>query len=266
MNDAGSMGSAIYSGWIRHRRHRPHPHRFAYRMRLLYLDLSELERVFAHRWFWSIGKANLGEFRRSDYLGDPAQPLDRAVRDCVEQEIGRRPIGPIRLLTQARMFGHCFNPVSFYYCFLADGDTLDCIVAEITNTPWKERHRYVLPVETAERHRSALAWQFPKAFHVSPFLPMRRRYAWRFQTPGTWLRIHMDVRAEDGNDFDATLVLERQPLDGSSLARCLWRHPFATLRVVLAIHWQAFLIWLARNPVYDHPRHSIPDHRKEHGG
>ena len=248
--------SALYVGRVRHRRHHPHAHRFRYRMCLLYLDLTEIDRVFARRWFWSVGRRNLGEFRRSDYLGDPALPLDEAVRRCVDDALGRRPLGPIRVLTHARMFGYCFNPVTFYYCFEPDGLTLDCIVAEITNTPWKERHRYVLPCEAAESRRSALSWEFDKAFHVSPFLPMQRRYAWRLQPPGNELRIHMDVLGAEAKEFDATLVLERRPLDGRGLARCLWHYPFMTLRIVLAIHWQAFLIWLARNPVYDHPRHS----------
>lgn len=248
------LASAIYAGWVRHRRHHPHPHAFRYRLYLLYLDLAELDRVFARRWLWSVGRRNAVEFRRSDYLGDPALPLDEAVRRRVEQVRGRRPTGPIRLLAHLRTFGHCFNPVAFYYCFAPDGATLDCIVAEITNTPWQERHSYVLDADSAARHGSALHWDFEKAFHVSPFLPMQRAYHWAFQPPGEVLRVHMDVDRAEGRDFDATLVLQRRPLDGPHLARCLLRHPLMTLRVVLAIHWQALLIWLARNPVYDHPR------------
>lgn len=249
------LSSAVYTGWVRHRRHRPHPHAFRYRLYLIYLDLGELDRVFAGRRFWSVNRRNLGEFRRSDYLGDAAVPLDEAVRRRVEEALGRQPEGPIRLLTHLRTFGHCFNPVSFYYCYRPDGMTLDCVVAEITNTPWKERHSYVLDAATAQRHGSALGWGFPKQFHVSPFLPMQRDYAWRLQPPGEQLRIHMDVGTAGTRDFDATLVLDRRPLDGPTLARCLLRYPLMTFKVVLAIHWQAFLIWRARNPVYDHPRH-----------
>lgn len=251
---SSALASAVYTGWVRHRRHRPHPHAFRYRLYLLYLDLGELDRVFARRWFWSVGRRNLVQFRRADYLGDPALPLDEAVRRRAAEVMGRRPEGPIRLLAHLRTLGHCFNPVSFYYCFRPDGETLDCIVAEITNTPWRERHSYVLDGEAAQRHGSALAWEFPKAFHVSPFLPMQRDYRWRLQPPAAELRVHMDVEQAGTREFDATLVLQRRTLDGASLARCLVRYPLMTLRVVLAIHWQAFLIWLARNPVYDHPR------------
>src|SRR5262249_18021264 len=156
------------------------------------------------------GRRNVAEFRRSDYLGDPAVPLADAVRERVREETGQMPAGPIRLLTHLRYFGHCFNPVSFYYCYAADGVTLEHIVAEITNTPWRERHSYVLAVEAALRHGRALTWDFRKAFHVSPFLPLQRHYAWRFTVPGETLHAHMDVLNDAVRELDATLVLQRR--------------------------------------------------------
>ncbi len=250
---AAPLRSAVYRGWVRHRRHRPHAHAFRYRIFMLLLDLDELDRVFEGRWLWSVGRRNLAQFRRSDYLGDPAVPLDVAVRDRVEALGGARPTGPIRLLTHLRYFGHCFNPVSFYYGYADDGEQLQWILAEITNTPWKERHAYLLPVAEAEAHGNALGWRFDKAFHVSPFVPMQRGYAWRFQPPDAALRVHMDVLDGDAIELDSTLVLERRELSGWTLASSLIAYPWMTLRVVLAIHWQAFLIWCRRNPVYDHP-------------
>lgn len=253
---SNDFASAIYQGTVRHRRHQPHAHAFRYPIAFLYLDLDELEAVTALSPWWSWQRRNLAEFRRSDYHGDPGKPLADAVRDTVAERCGRRPVGPIRLLTHARYFGHCFNPVSFYYCYAEDGTTLEAIVAEITNTPWKERHAYVLPVRDAGVHGSALAFAFDKRFHVSPFLPMDRHYDWRFQVPGQQLRVHMDVNRGDSRDFDATLVLEREPMSRAALHRLLWRYPLMTLRVVAAIHWQAFIIWCKRNPVYDHPAKS----------
>jgi uncharacterized protein len=259
---SAAASSCIYEGWVRHRRHAPHAHAFRYRMYFLFLDLAELDRVFARRWLWSVNRRNVAEFRRSDYLGDPSVPLDAAVRARIRQVSGRAPTGPIRLLTHLRTCGHCFNPVSLYYCYADDGVTLDTIVAEITNTPWKERHSYVLPVAGAERHGAALRWDFRKAFHVSPFMPMQRDYAWRFTAPDAALRVHMDVLDGAMRDFDATLVLERRPLTGMNLARALLRFPALTLRVVAAIHWQAFLIFLRRNPVYSHPNSHPNSHPK----
>jgi len=248
------LQSAIYEGWVRHRRYTPHAHAFRYRVCMLYLDLNEIDEVFRGRRLWAVGRRNLAEFRRSDYLGDAAMPLADAVRERVRAETDRAPAGPIRLLTHLRYFGHCFNPVSFYYCYQTDGTTLDTIVAEITNTPWKERHSYVLPISSAERHASAHAWALRKAFHVSPFLPMDRDYAWRFTEPGSSLHVHMDVLRESTREFDATLALDRRELNAANLARVLLRYPAMTLRVVAAIHWQALRLWLRRNPVYDHPQ------------
>lgn len=254
---SAALASAVYEGGVRHRRHAPRTHAFRYRMAQLYLDLDELDRVFDGRPLWSVDRRNVAEFRRSDYLGDPAVPLAEAVRDRAASVLGRRPEGPVRLLTHPRYFGYVFNPVSFYYCHAADGTTLDCIVAEITNTPWKERHAYVLPADAAERRGRALGWAFAKRFHVSPFMAMARDYAWRFTVPGDDLHVHMDVLRGGEREFDATLHLRRRPLDAASLRRLLWRHPLMTAQVIGAIHWQALRLWLKRTPVHDHPSRAL---------
>ena len=139
-----AMESAVYVGQVRHRRFQPRAHAFRYGLFMLYLDLAELDQAFAGRWFWSIERPNLAWFRRADYLGDPALPLDTAVREAVAAQTGRRPAGPIRMLTHLRYYGYGFNPVTFYYCFDATGHRVESIIAEITNTPWNERHAYVL--------------------------------------------------------------------------------------------------------------------------
>ena len=74
------LASAIYEGWVRHRRHAPRAHAFRYRMAMLYLDLAELPALFAGRWLWSSDRRNVAEFRRGDYLGPAELPLDEAVR------------------------------------------------------------------------------------------------------------------------------------------------------------------------------------------
>lgn len=252
------MNSAIYEGRVRHRRYTVAANAFEYRMFQPFLDLAELDQVFDRRWLWSVGRRNLAEFRRSDYFGDAALPLDVAVRQRVEAELGRPAPGPIRLLAHLRYFGYVQNPVAFYYGYREDGETLDWILAEITNTPWAQRHAYLLPVERAQARGRALHFGFEKAFHVSPFLPMDRRYHWAFTPPDTDLHVHMEVMAGASREFDATLTLQRRPLQGNTLASCLARYPCMTASVIAAIYWQALRLTLKRVPFHPHPN---PDAR-----
>jgi DUF1365 family protein len=247
------MNSCLYFGSLDHRRHAPRPHAFRYRLFMAYLDLAELDQVFRDRWLWSARRPALAWFKRADYLGDPARPLDEVVRERVARETGARPAGPVRLLTHLRMFGTCFNPVSFYYCFDARSERVEAVVAEITNTPWNERHVYVLPASASLGAGTTLRYRFAKRFHVSPFMPMELEYDWRFSSPGERLAVHMRNWRAGERIFDATLALERRSITGATLARALAGYPFMTARVLGAIYWQALRLWSLRVPFHAHP-------------
>jgi DUF1365 family protein len=241
------LRSAIYEGKLTHTRRGPARHAFGYRLHMLYLDLDEID---ARLPVSILRRGRFGwlAFCRADYLGEPDTPLKTAVLNLVDARLGTRPSGPVRLLTQVRCLGYVFNPVSFYYCFAADGKTLEAIVAEITNTPWQERHAYVLPAANGEVRAA-----FPKAFHVSPFFEMAQRYRWLLTEPSDRLTVTM-VNSEGGVDvFSATLAMTRRPLTPAALVSVALRQPFMAWRVHLGIYLQAFRLWRKGTPYVQHP-------------
>lgn len=249
------MHSCIYEGTVRHRRFSPVAHSFRYPLYLMYLDLSELDEVFCGRWLWSTTRPSLAWFRREDHLGDPAVPLDSAVRDLVSSRTGSRPSGPIRLLTNLRYYGFVINPVSFYFCYDADDRHLETIVAEVTNTPWGERHCYLLNESNSLEYHKPKVHRFghDKEFHVSPFMDMDMQYRWHITDPRERLVVHIDNFDKSGKRFDANMVLRRREITGRELGRVLVRYPFMTAKVAAGICWQAFKLWRKGVPFFSHP-------------
>lgn len=240
--------SGIYEGAIRHRRFAPE-HEFCHRLALAYVDLDELPELLGGRLV--ARRPGPLRFRRRDYFGEDRAPLDRAVRDEVTAWTGTRPTGPIRVLTQLRSFGHCFNPVSFYYCFEDSGERLVAVLAEITNTPWNERHAYVL---ANGEDSEVIEAEFDKALHVSPFMGMDHRYVARAAAPRETLSVHIESHRAGARVFDATLALRRRELTRRSAASMNARYPLATVRVLGLIYGHAIGLKLAGVPVHRHPQ------------
>ena len=246
--------SCIYEGTVRHRRAAP-ASEFEHRLSLAYIDLDELPALAGGRLV-SPGFGPL-RFRRRDYFGDPGTPLAEAIRELVEARIGDRPAGPIRLLAQLRSFGVCFTPVSFFYCFDARGERLEALVAEVTNTPWGERHAYVMPRAEDDDDvvpTRVLSSEFDKRLHVSPFMGMDHRYACRAGLPGETLAVHIESAHGGAHAFDATLRLRRRPLTPRELTRQSLRYPLASVRVLALIYLDALRLRLAGAPVFRHPQ------------
>ena len=247
--------SCIYEGTIRHRRYRPRPNRFTYRIFFMFLDLAELPRLFDGHPLWSYQRFNLAYFRRRDYFGDPSASVEASVRDLVRQRTGIRPDGPIRMLTHLRYFGLCFNPASFYYCYDRSDARVETIVVEIHNTPWGERFCYVLEDRHNEHpHNAWRRYRFDKQFHVSPFIDMDIHYDWRFRLPSALLNVHM-IDYEKGHKlFDASLALKRRRIGRQALTQVLVKYPLMTAKVSAMIYFQALRLILKKTPFYEHPR------------
>jgi uncharacterized protein len=245
--------SAIYEGWIRHRRMSPVEHSFRYRTFLAYLDLAELPEVLDPFPLWSARRRAPARFRRADYLGDPARPLDQCVRETVAAAGAPYPKGPVRILTGLRYLGHSFNPVSFYYCFDPTGRRVEAVVAEVENIPWGERHSYVL--SRGDREGPVLAEELQKTHHVSPLMGMDQTYSFRAGEPGARLQVQIDSRprGEESKTFDATLSLRRRELSRPLMLGLLARYPAHSLQVVTKIYAQAARLKLKGARYYPHP-------------
>lgn len=247
------MRSAIYQGLLRHRRFTPHPHRFSYRIFMMYLDLDELDDVLSLSPFWSKSRWRPARFRRADFLGDPEVPLKQAVIDRIYAETGERHEGSVRLLANLRYFGFVMNPIACYYCF-DEREQLRYLVAEVTNTPWNERQSYVLRCDPQKRYQRI---SFHKQMHVSPFNPMSMQYQWCSNQPTEMLTLNLESLCNNEAHVDATMALRRRELSSAALSQILLQHPWMTGKVAFAIYWQALKLWLKRNPFYDHPGGAI---------
>ena len=203
---------ALYTGTVRHRRFQTRGNAFTHKVAYAYVDLEDLPRP----------KGPVA-FRPSDYLSAP-----RARAQA-------RTTGPVRLLTTPRILGLIFNPVSFYYCFAKDGETLEAVLAEVTNTPWGDSHVYSAGDSIA------------KELHVSPLMGMDQRYRFAAPKPGDTLSVHIESSEQGERAFDATLNLRRRPFALRPLLRG------SSLRVLPLIYVHALALRLRGVPGHPHP-------------
>ena len=248
------MQSALYTGWVRHRRLRPRAHSFRYPLFMALLDLAELREAFRGRWLWGVERRAFVSFRRADHVGDPARPLDECVRELVGRETGRPPAGPVRLLTHLRFAGYVFNPVSFWVCH-DDVGAVRAVLCEVRNT-FGERHNYLVAAADGAALVSGAACTTRKMFHVSPFCDVKGDYRFRFAFGAErWLaRIDYFDRADATDPLLETWISgAAAPIDRPAVRRLWWRYRFFTVGVVARIHWQALKLAFKRVPFFTKP-------------
>ncbi len=243
--------TGFYVGHIVHRRFRPSRHVFTYDVGMAYLDIDRLPELCAVSPWLSYGRWNWASFDERDHIGDPKRPLRQRLAEDAAKNGVALPDGPVYLLTNLRYLGYCFNPVSYYYCHDRSGE-LHTVMAEVHNT-WHEVQTYWMTPAAAEPGRR-FSWRFPKRMHVSPFVSMECDYRFSFGRPADRLGVHVAMWEKGDFFFDATMRLERRAWSHGELVSFLARFPWHTAKVMAAIHWEAFRLWLKRVPVFTHPK------------
>jgi len=248
---------ALYVGQVRHRRQKPKVHAFTYPLFMAFLDVDRIPELCRISPFLSYGRWNWAAYHEADQFGDPALPLRERLRLDAEAKGHALPGGPIYLLTHLRYLGICFNPVSYFYCYDLEG-RLALIMAQVSNTPWRERHTYWMPVAEGHQGPGGVSFDVAKTFHVSPFMPMDCRYRWAFTPPGDTLKVTIVEFERLDLFFDVSLELKKQSWTPGILLKTLLQFPWMTLKVLTAIHWEALWLWIKRVPVFTHPGPSQP--------
>ena len=242
----------IYTGVVKHNRFKPKKHHFSYKIYLMMINLDTLDELFTHK-LYSLEKMNIASFRRSDYLPDTEGPIKEAVIKTIKDKTNHSFSGTVMMLTHLRYWGLCFNPLTLYYCYKSESE-LQYIVAEITNTPWQERHSYVIqPNISKKKTQQFNQHTFDKVFHISPFMNMHQQYNWSFSLPGKQVSVYMQNIENNSIIFDATLKLQAKPASHLNMSSILLIYPFMTLKVITGIYFQALRLWLKKIPYVKHP-------------
>ncbi|MDP5253653.1 MULTISPECIES: DUF1365 domain-containing protein [unclassified Vibrio] len=239
-----SLRSRLMVGQVRHRRFTPTSHHLNYPLFMPAIDLDELVSLQTSVTFFGTRWWHWARFKRSDYLGEGC--LKQAVQQKVQQLTGELCQGKVVAVIHLRYLGFYFSPVNFYYLY-DEHQQWRYVLAEVSNTPWNQRHYYAVPASASHQ-----VWCDSKAFHVSPFNPVDQDYHWRVKPLDSQLFVHLECHKQKKH-FDATLTMKAKPFNSANLVAALVRTPIMALKMLVGIYWHALRLWLKKVPIYDHP-------------
>ncbi|WP_261815500.1 DUF1365 domain-containing protein [Vibrio gallicus] len=240
------MSSQIMCGDVRHRRFSPVKHQLNYALFMPCIDVDELESLKQQVWGFGDRWYHWARFKRSDYLGEGC--LKKAVQGKVYELTGKQFNGRVEAVCHLRYLGFYFSPVNFYYVYDEQG-VWRYLLAEVSNTPWNQRHYYALDADAGENRTN---WRHQKAFHVSPFNPIDQVYQWRLARGERTLLVHLECHKQI-KEFDATMALKGIEFNSKNMLRMLISTPIMTVKVIVGIYWHALKLFLKRAPFYPNP-------------
>ena len=240
-----TLASGLYTSLVSHNRVKPRRHKLAYRIFMLLIDLDELDSLKLKTL--GVRTFNLFGFDERRFGDGSDRPL-KAQIEAALTEAGIECGGPVRMLAMPQILGRAFNPLTVYFCH-DKADALTAILYEVNNT-FGERHAYLIPAPNAALIRQNCA----KGFYVSPFMDMDLSYAFRILKPEEQVLVSVDTSDADGLILAASFAGERRELTDRELLRAWLTHPWMTLGVVAAIHWEALFIWLKGEKIRRRPK------------
>ncbi len=233
------INSYIYNGTVIHKRFKPKEHYFKYKVFSLLINLSELEELDKKISFFSLNRFNLISFYERDHGARDGSSLS----DWVKQNLKTNNIITenieIKLLCYPRILGYVFNPLSVFFIYNKN-ERLISILYEVKNT-FGEQHTYVFRVQNENK---LIQNNCPKKFHVSPFIEMDCNYFFRVLNPAEKLSIIIDQYDKEGKILFASQDGIRSDLTTKNLMNSYLKHPLMTLKIISAIHFEAFKLWI----------------------
>jgi len=237
-------------GTVKHVRYKPKDHAFSQPLYMFYLDLSALEQSLNSLPYCSYQRFNYHSYYRKHYFDGSSDDLGKAINDYVASHSNVAKHDRITMLTHLACMDYCFNPITLYFGW--QETTLLWILAEVTNTPWGERHFYLL-TDIEKISNDVYQTHFQKELHVSPFLAMDYHYDMRIKISFEKIIVHIKTLRSDDKVLEANLALDFLPWSRDILTECMWRMPLMTQRVICGIHWQAVRLYTKGVPYVKHP-------------